>query len=146
MGDHADDMLDVCEDFEHSRFLYRTGALSYEDAYYAGVIDESGAEPIAGHQKPVTCRYCGQKNLFWEDTEGRWMLFDGEHPHKCSKKPIAYVTCNNCLEPGLHWEQVNDRWLLHDKDGIHNCPEKQLKLSKFKIVKKKPIDQDDTDE
>lgn len=132
MGDHADDLLDNCEDFEYNRSLYRTGALSDEDAYYRGIIDETGAEPIAGHQEPVTCKYCKKKNLFWIEQSGKWLLSDGDGVHACPNQHLAKVMCNNCLEPGLYWKQVQGKWLLHNNDGVHDCPVKPLGVNKVR--------------
>jgi len=33
----------------------------------------------------VTCIYCGEEGLHWEDTHDGWRLFDADYePHKCS--------------------------------------------------------------
>ena len=134
MGDHADDCMEACEDFEYNRSMYRSGMLSHDDAYYAGVIDESGCEQVAGCQQPVTCRHCHKRDLHWCEVDGNWLLHDDNGIHNCPKKPRKTVTCKYCDKSGLSWTEVSGKWVLFDNDNLHNCPARSVKLPKLRSV------------
>ena len=45
-----------------------------------------------------TCKYCGQKDLYWDVFNGKWKLFDGDVPHHCYpliEKPVTWVPTND---------------------------------------------------
>lgn len=38
-------------------------------------------------EKPKTCKFCGQKGLYWLYRFERWILGDGRGIHHCKKNP-----------------------------------------------------------
>jgi hypothetical protein len=36
---------------------------------------------------PITCKYCGEKDLWWVYIKDKWRLFNGDSkPHTCKKE------------------------------------------------------------
>lgn len=41
------------------------------------------------HQQEVTCKHCGKKGLYWDDSSGRWTLVDDEGDrHVCDQRRV----------------------------------------------------------
>lgn len=60
----------------------------------ADLIIEQNWEPDdSDTHQPVTCKYCGQKYLYWDVIEGKWRLFEGDEPHTCYliDKPVIWT-------------------------------------------------------
>lgn len=88
MGDGADMALEMIEDFEYSRALYRSGQMTELEAYEAGIIDERGFEYSDGPPSK-TCRCCGKAGLYWGLRDGHWRLFDNRGIHRCPVNPLC---------------------------------------------------------
>ena len=89
MGDMADMVLQDIFDSEDAISDYRRGAMTIEEAYERGIIDELGADltPIVTR----TCRCCGKTGLRWDKFELKWRLFDGASLHRCPKVPLNNI-------------------------------------------------------
>lgn len=76
MGEYADYALDEIMTEEEFRLDYRLGYLDSLTAYEFGIIDELGYEISPNIVAPTTktCKWCGQKELYWKDTEHGWRL------------------------------------------------------------------------
>jgi len=49
--------------------------------------------------EPVSCKFCGEKNLYWEsylvDGKLKWRLMDfGSMKHKCPKKDVGQISAD----------------------------------------------------
>lgn len=75
MGDIADYTLELCEG----------GDLYWDDVMY---MEEFDSFIGPGHHRPVTCRFCGKKNLAWGRIAERWVLCEDKGPHKCPKRSL----------------------------------------------------------
>ena len=70
---------------EYLRLQYKTGQMSYGEAYELGIIDELGFEES---RKLKICRCCGKSDLQWGQFKGKWLLFDGDELHDCPIHPL----------------------------------------------------------
>ena len=86
MADIASDFLDAVQDMEDLRVDFMCGALSLEEAYDAGIVDEQGTMQVA--QSIKTCRNCGATGLHWVQVANKWRLFYGATIHNCPVRPL----------------------------------------------------------
>ena len=102
MGDGADMALDnAWDDWEQKEEWINNGRDPVE-GYELGILNELGGEegdsrlPIKSKKSLYTktgkrrvssfeCRYCGKKNLNWQEVDGKWRLFDKKLPHICKE-------------------------------------------------------------
>jgi hypothetical protein len=66
---------------------YRTGSLSFDEAFNLGIVDEWGSDSNQT-MNLKTCRCCGTEGLHWAQQEGKWRLFDDNGMHKCKVNPL----------------------------------------------------------
>lgn len=85
MGDMADYVNELIEQDYQDLADYRCGRMSHEEAYERGIIDEYGAEYYSYKRpsEPIVCKYCGEKNLTWVETDNGWRLYKNGSIHSC---------------------------------------------------------------
>lgn len=89
MGEMSDFELDKVFDEEENLLKWKLGAISFDEAFNAGIIDELGyGNDIRTFENDVkACKYCGKTGLKWkiEKKDKKYRLFDGEKIHRCEK-------------------------------------------------------------
>lgn len=97
MGDDADYALSCIED----------------ELYFANVMyleeHDSYIGPSGGAVKKPICRFCGKKNLRWEQIGERWFLFEKKAPHNCPKKPLSLEVLKKIADDRILSQRIAKR-------------------------------------
>lgn len=82
MGDMADLLLEQMWDEDDG------GVNGYDNLMYDEDTNSYYGPGRRSKSKPV-CRYCGKKNLYWQQYNNRWLLYESDDKvHNCPKHPL----------------------------------------------------------
>jgi len=101
MGDGADMALDNAWDDWEQREEWINKGRNPVEGYELGILNELGGEEadsrLPSRSKKslytktdkrkatsVECKYCGKKNLNWQNIRGKWRLYDEKIMHMCA--------------------------------------------------------------